>query len=405
MKKQLKVISLLGFSVLFLSACGKNTAGNKVAAAPMKAQANKPETIDLQKLSPQEKAQVEKQALDVKNLLKLSGEADNVFREITKRGLGFEMADNIFKGLLTALKSGYSEGGLPLEKSANANEQCQRSSLTIIKHTEITQNSIKFQAPEAYSLERGACAAALGQNKIEAMKDSSGRHFFRYSHLPLDGSTWVGNILNMHGFPSEKKQEGTDKSQQPIFEFIKTGIVARCDMYMNEDGKLTYLNCVNVGHDISKTSAIVFKRLFWESASKTSTFTASALQVELKDSERHVTMGLDLVDDVKEGVINVKVTEFETGKTTDASVPRDDAKPGLPSDKEMKAPLASGETAPAATSSGSAKEVKPLSEVNTNEPVMQSGDQAISPDQVGVDGEIVPLEQIDTATQGIPSVR
>ncbi len=391
MRKLIKCISLFGFSLLFLSGCAKSNSGNKVAAAPINKAAGK-ETLDLNKLNPEERAQVEKVALDVKNLVRLTESADNAFRQIWKRWLGQDPTVNIFSGLNKALMSGYSEGGLPFAKSENPKIDCKKASLKIEEAQEITENKIKFQAPQTYSLIDGKCSALPGETKIQAMRDQKGRDYYTVSYYPKEEKEWVGNIISFYGFPSEKKAEGSDKKEKPVFIFQKAELASRCNLYMSKEGKLTHLACVNLGQDTSEKTAIVMKELMWEGASDTSTFKASSLEITVSDEKGpRVLKGYQLVDDVKGNAINVHATDFETGEESSTVISKDGQMPELPSDKAVQAPIS--------------KQVKPQNEATSNEPLVQSGDQAVSPDQIGLDGEVVPLSEIDTPTQDATSVR
>lgn len=395
MKKLIKGISLLGFSVLFLSGCGKSNSVNKVAAAPMNKAAGK-ETLDLNKLNPEERAQVEKVALDVKNLVKLTKEADGAFQEVWEVFLNQQGPNSLFKGISSALESGYSEDGLPLADSQNPKEQCKRVRLKIEKQTEIVQNKIKFQAPQVYSLTGGECSALPGDTLIYAMKDAKERNYFAIKHTPRDFSAWVGVLVSAYGFPAEKKAEaGGDAKQKPSFVFEKVDKAVRCDMYMNQSGKLQILTCANLGHDDTKESSVVFKDFRWNSYSEEQTIKASGLRVKVNPEKGpQVVSSFEISDSIPKNEIVISEKEIESGDESSRAVPR--------KGESLEIPPVNGEIAAKAAA---VKQVKPQNEATSNEPVVQSGDQAVSPDQVGLDGEIVPLDQIDTPTQDATSVR
>lgn len=378
-----KYFLFFSFVVFFLSGCQKEKSSNE-NGAPAYAPSTSADTttssahgpkIDLNKLSQQDRVKIKRLAYDVKALMKMNKKADEVFQQAWGAYVGdfSQRPSNVFRALKTALDSSFAEDGIPFRQTKA--QACKGVSLQSAPEAEITHS---------FSVIQGKCqtkTSGMAMASVQVLKNSQGRIYYQVTYAKEP--QWVGNFLSAFGsvqFDANQRDEVRAYSIKP------ENII--CQMYPDVNLGLAQLYCRDLGQDISRSSALIFKSMNWVAGQEVNGLRIKGYRVKNDDNGPAVVTSFELTENSNDNLISIVEKEIGSKKEEiNRKVPSPEMSLATDESKAKKAEEVLMEAVKSAQAEFDAQQPQEPQQT----PSELSGDQVVDPSMINaVTGEIEP---------------
>lgn len=251
MDRFLKTIFAVSICVAVFAACNKNGGGAKVNS-PRGGQANKPGATknqpgstptqkeeDRSKQTPQQKAESDRMATDIKELRPLFRDAQDLIKQIwpvlIKPDAEKSGSDNIFGLMSHALQSKYSVKGYKLDKTELDKAGCTKGETELKKISEYE-----------YDLKYAPCDNKTNLNAIARITRGSDNawkiEFSRAGNLDAKPELMMGTLMKIW-----------NADVKPV-----------CNLKKLKHGRLGILECASIGQDIAADKYMIMDEIKFE---------------------------------------------------------------------------------------------------------------------------------------------